>query len=59
MAARRGKRIAMAREKQRLARIRREEEKNAPPKVWKPDRLRVDKTYDRFTTDASNHHFLT
>ena len=42
MAARRGKRIAMAREKQRLARIRREEEKNAPPKVWKPDKLRLD-----------------
>lgn len=42
-AARKGKRIAATREKQRLARIRREEMKNAPPKVWKPKKYLVDK----------------
>ena len=44
MAARRGKRIAASREKLRLARIKKEEAKNAAPKVWKPDRLRIDKS---------------
>jgi hypothetical protein len=44
MAARRGKRIAAAHEKRKLAAIRREEEKNAPPKVWTPDRLKIDKS---------------
>lgn len=42
-AARKGKRIAATREKQRLARVRREEMKNAPPKVWKPKKYLVDK----------------
>ncbi|KAI2804269.1 mitochondrial 54S ribosomal protein mrpl1 [Blomia tropicalis] len=41
--ARKGKRIAATREKQKLARIRREEMKNAPPKVWKPKKLLMDK----------------
>ncbi|XP_054166743.1 50S ribosomal protein L1-like [Oppia nitens] len=44
MAARRGKRIAANREKQRLARIKREEAKNAPPKVWSPEKLKIDKS---------------
>ncbi|XP_027202283.2 mitochondrial ribosomal protein L1 [Dermatophagoides pteronyssinus] len=43
-AARKGKRIAATREKQKLARLRREEQKIAPPKIWKPQKLSVDKS---------------
>jgi hypothetical protein len=45
MAARRGKRIAATREKQRLSKIKKEEAKKAGPKVWTPDKLKIDKSY--------------
>ncbi|CAG2183892.1 unnamed protein product, partial [Oppiella nova] len=44
MAARRGKRIAATREKQRLSKIKKEEAKKAGPKVWTPDKLKIDKS---------------
>ncbi|CAG2122265.1 unnamed protein product, partial [Medioppia subpectinata] len=44
MAARRGKRIAAAREKQKQSRIKKEEARNAPPKVWTPTKLKIDKS---------------
>ncbi|KAH9530250.1 mitochondrial ribosomal protein L1 [Dermatophagoides farinae] len=43
-AARKGKRIAATREKQKLARLRRMEQKVEPPKEWKPQKLSVDKS---------------